>query len=121
MCKFNYRVFNIVLVSHLFQREGEINTEKIMESSIDLERSLRKYWGYSTFRNQQRELCCAVLDGKDVFTSMATGSGKSLIYQLPAVACRDIGIPATIIVVSPLISLMNDQVQFFCIFILQIA
>lgn len=91
-----------------------------MELSVDLERTLRKYWGYSNFRNQQRELCCAILDGKDVFTSMATGSGKSLIYQLPAVACRDIGILATIIVVSPLISLMNDQVQslvYLCLYL----
>ena len=83
-----------------------------MELKVDLDWTLRKHWGYSAFRYQQRELCSAILNGKDVFTSMATGSGKSLIYQLPAVACRDIGIPASCIVISPLISLMNDQVIY---------
>ena len=78
---------------------------------LDLEKTLRKYWGHSSFRHQQKELCCSILNGNDVFAAMATGSGKSLIYQLPALACRDAGINATCIVVSPLISLMNDQVH----------
>jgi len=84
-----------------------------MSTTVNLDKTLKKYWGYSSFRSHQKELCSAILEGKDVFAAMATGSGKSLIYQLPAVACRDAGIHVTCITVSPLISLMNDQVTIF--------
>ena len=73
--------------------------------------SLKKHWGYSIFRPQQLESCQNILNGNDVIALMATGSGKSLIYQLPAVALREEGIRATTLVISPLIALIEDQVK----------
>ena len=71
---------------------------------------LKKHWGYSRFRPQQLESCQNILNGNDVVALMATGCGKSLIYQLPAVALREEGIRATTLVISPLIALIEDQV-----------
>ena len=70
-----------------------------------LECTLQTYFGYSNFRHGQREVCEAVLNGQDVSVFWATGSGKSLCYQIPALHTQK-----TVVVVSPLISLMNDQV-----------
>ncbi|MDD3148533.1 MAG: DEAD/DEAH box helicase, partial [Candidatus Riflebacteria bacterium] len=67
--------------------------------------ALEKYWGYTTFRPLQCEAVDAVLAGRDALVVMPTGGGKSLCYQLPA-ACG-IGL---VLVVSPLIALMDDQV-----------
>ena len=67
---------------------------------------LRTHFGHETFRPGQEEVVSAVLGGRDVLAVMPTGSGKSLGYQLPAVMS-----PATTVVVSPLISLMKDQVD----------
>jgi ATP-dependent DNA helicase RecQ len=66
---------------------------------------LEKYWGFSAFRPQQEDIIRDVLSGKDVLTLMPTGGGKSLCYQLPAIAR-----PGCCLVVSPLIALMEDQV-----------
>ena len=63
-------------------------------------------FGHARFRRGQEPIVRAVLDGRDVLAVMPTGSGKSLCYQLPAVI-----LPGTTIVVSPLISLMKDQVD----------
>jgi len=67
---------------------------------------LRTVFGHHEFRQGQEEIVGAVLGGRDVLAVMPTGSGKSLGYQLPAVM-----LPGTTLVVSPLISLMKDQVD----------
>jgi ATP-dependent DNA helicase RecQ len=67
---------------------------------------LRTHFGHSEFRHGQEEIVAAVLGGRDVLAVMPTGSGKSLGYQLPAVM-----LPGITLVVSPLISLMKDQVD----------
>lgn len=66
---------------------------------------LRKHWGYSAFRPLQREAVEAALSGKDSLVILPTGGGKSLCYQLPA--AMECGL---VVVVSPLIALMDDQV-----------
>src|SRR5438034_3171409 len=67
---------------------------------------LRKHFGHQKFRDGQEQIVSAVLGGRDVLAVMPTGSGKSLGYQLPAVM-----LPGTTLVVSPLISLMKDQID----------
>src|SRR5262245_33301975 len=67
---------------------------------------LRAHFGHQAFRQGQEPIVSAVLGGSDVLAVMPTGSGKSLGYQLPAVM-----LPGTTLVVSPLISLMKDQVD----------
>ncbi len=67
---------------------------------------LKRYWGYESFRPLQREIIDAVLAGNDVLAILPTGGGKSITYQVPALLKDGITI-----VVSPLIALMNDQVQ----------
>ena len=67
---------------------------------------LEKYFGYSDFRDGQEKLIDAVLSGRDAFGIMPTGAGKSLCYQVPAML-----LPGVTVVISPLISLMQDQVS----------
>jgi ATP-dependent DNA helicase RecQ len=73
---------------------------------LTLSNILERYWGYSSFRPLQREAMDAVLAGRDSLLVLPTGGGKSLCFQAPAIA-RD----GLAIVVSPLISLMKDQVD----------
>ena len=67
---------------------------------------LKNYYGYDSFRDGQAEVISAILDGRDVMGVMPTGAGKSLCFQIPAVI-----LPGITLIVSPLISLMRDQVQ----------
>ena len=67
---------------------------------------LQKYWGYSEFRTLQEEAMSCVFDARDSVVVLPTGGGKSLCYQAPAM-CRE----GVAVVVSPLISLMKDQVD----------
>ncbi|MEF2919520.1 MAG: DNA helicase RecQ [Acutalibacteraceae bacterium] len=67
---------------------------------------LKSYWGYSTFRNAQEKIIDNILQSNDVLCVMPTGAGKSVCYQLPALMLKGVTI-----VVSPLISLMIDQVK----------
>jgi len=72
---------------------------------MDLSALLHRHFGFSGFRPGQREACEAALAGRDVLVVMPTGSGKSLCYQLPALSGGGLAV-----VVSPLVSLMQDQV-----------
>jgi ATP-dependent DNA helicase RecQ len=78
-----------------------------MSESLSTARALlHSIFGFNGFRPGQEEIVRAVLDGEDVLAVMPTGSGKSLCYQLPAIAR-----PGLTLVVSPLIALMRDQVR----------
>jgi ATP-dependent DNA helicase RecQ len=79
-------------------------TETVQLST--LRRTLRRTFGFRSLREGQEEVIRSVLDGKDTLAIMPTGAGKSLCYQLPGAE-----LPGTTIIVSPLISLMKDQVD----------
>ena len=73
---------------------------------MDLQNILKTYFGYDEFRNGQDKLIESIIEGRDALGIMPTGGGKSICYQLPAIALDGITI-----VISPLISLMKDQVD----------
>jgi DNA topoisomerase-3 len=76
------------------------------EASEKLQDSLKKIYGFEHFRPYQKEVCTSILAGKNSLLIMPTGSGKSLCYQLPPIVSE-----GTVLVISPLIALMEDQVQ----------
>ena len=73
---------------------------------MNLYQTLKHYFGYDTLRPGQQDLMEGILNGSDVLGIMPTGAGKSLCYQVPALM-----LPGITIVISPLISLMSDQVK----------
>jgi ATP-dependent DNA helicase RecQ len=83
-----------------------MTTPTTTDTSLGLAEALEQRFGHAGFRPGQEQVIDAVLRGNDVLAVMPTGSGKSLGYQLPAVM-----LPGTTLVVSPLISLMKDQVD----------
>ena len=90
----------------LSAKRPKISPEIPARGAGTLEETLQTHLGFSTFRPGQKEVIEAILRGQDVAVFWATGSGKSICYQIPALYTRQ-----TAFVISPLISLMQDQVH----------
>lgn len=73
---------------------------------VDLEKFLREKFHFPSFRQGQKEVISSILEGKDTIAVLPTGTGKSLCYQIPGYLLQ-----GTVIIVSPLLSLMHDQVE----------
>ena len=97
-------------VDNLLNTQGEAppaSTDDTQDEATDeLHAALQKYFGYADFRDGQREVVEKILNGENILAAFPTGYGKSLCYQLPALM-----LPGVTVIVSPLISLMKDQVD----------
>src|SRR3978361_1476614 len=93
------------LARHITMRLGvQTKNMRNCSSRMTLENLLHQPFGFPAFRANQEAVCRAATDGRDVLLVMPTGAGKSLCYQLPAIARG-----GTALVISPLIALMDDQ------------
>ena len=89
------------------ERAGACRAAGVGEGDLaDPVQVLKSYFGYASFRPNQAQIVQAILAGRDVLAVMPTGAGKSICYQVPALC-----LPGLTLVVSPLISLMKDQVN----------
>lgn len=97
-------------VDDILNSSGDLQTQpplaQLEKQDDELLKALQQYFQYNSFRHGQREIIEAILNEENVFAVFPTGHGKSLCYQLPALM-----LPGTTVVVSPLISLMKDQVD----------
>lgn len=89
-----------------YLEEEEPIYEEKDSSDVTPETILKKYWGYSSFREKQRDIIDAVLAGHDTLGLLPTGGGKSITFQVPGMMLK-----GTTLVITPLIALMKDQVQ----------
>ncbi len=106
----NFTLFLIFYFQLNFIFLGKLNSffylSEIIFYSMNPREALFKYFGFESFRQNQKEIIEAILEGKNVIAVLPTGAGKSLCYQIPALVSSNFSI-----VISPLIALMKDQVD----------